>query len=150
VIGIAAVKYFDLKQNRLTNYAFSYDKMLDPRGNTAVYLLYAYARICAIIRKSGSPTLVGDRVKIVHEKERLLVLELLKFPDVIGSIVHDLHIHRLPEFMWDLSNRFSQFYTECRVVGSEEEQSRLALCEATRKILKNCFNLLGIEPLERM
>ncbi len=127
--------------------------MLDPKGNTAVYLLYAYARICAILRKAAlsAPTAGPSRgVQITHEKERLLVLELLKYPDVIGSILGDLHVHRLPEFMWDLSNRFSQFYTDCRVVGSPEEHSRLLLCEATRKILKNCFNLLGIEPLERM
>lgn len=52
-MGMAAIKYFDLRQNRISDYAFSYDKMLDTKGNTAVYLLYSYARLCSIIRKSG-------------------------------------------------------------------------------------------------
>ena len=50
---MAAVKYFDLKQNRVKNYKFDYNKMLDPKGDSAVYLLYAYARMCSIIKKSG-------------------------------------------------------------------------------------------------
>ena len=154
VIGTSAVKYFDLRQNRVTNYIFSYDKMLDPKGNTAVYLLYAYARICSITRKAGvSPKdlLVSHgKINITHEKERALALEILRFPDIIASILNDLFAHRLPEYMWDLSNRFSAFYTECKVVGSEEQTSRLLLCEATRMALEKCFFLLGIVPLERM
>jgi arginyl-tRNA synthetase len=52
-LGMASIKYYDLKQNRTSSYAFSYEKMLDPRGNTAVYLIYAYVRMCSIIRKAG-------------------------------------------------------------------------------------------------
>lgn len=152
-IGISAVKYFDLKQNRHTNYIFNYDKMLDPKGNTAVYLLYAYARICSIIKKSGVDVQSLDAVKdlkITHDKERALVVELLKFPDIISQILGDLFAHRLPEFMWDVSNKFSAFYTECKVVGSEEQTSRLLLCEATRMVLEKCFYLMAIVPLEKM
>ena len=153
IIGTSAVKYFDLRQNRITNYIFSFDKMLDPKGNTAVYLLYAYARICSIIRKANvdvSSLNADKELKITHEKERALVLEILKFPDVMSSILTDLYAHRIPEYMWDVSNRFSAFYTECKVVGSEEQNSRLLLCEATRLALLKCFRLLAIEPLDRM
>jgi arginyl-tRNA synthetase len=154
VIGTSAVKYFDLRQNRLTNYIFSYDKMLDPKGNTAVYLLYAYARICSIIRKSGvdisSLRSGGASIQITHEKERDLALEVLRFPDVIAAILGDLYAHRLPEYMWDLSNKFTSFYMDCKVIGSEEQSSRLLLCEVTRMALEKSFYLLGILPLERM
>jgi len=51
-MGISAIKYFDLKQNRVQNYVFSFDKMLDPKGNTGVYLLYMFVRICSIMEKS--------------------------------------------------------------------------------------------------
>jgi len=154
VIGNSAVKYFDLRQNRVTNYIFNYDRMLDPKGNTAVYLLYAYARICSILRKSGVPIadLVGSGAKLVlaHEKERALGLEILRFPDIIASILGDLYAHRLPEYMWELSNKFTSFYVDCKVIGSEEQSSRLLLCEVTRKALEKCFFLLGIVPLEKM
>jgi arginyl-tRNA synthetase len=63
---MAAVKYFDLKQNRISNYEFSYDKMLDTKGNTAVYLLYSYARLCSIIRKSGYSESQLD--ELIHTK----------------------------------------------------------------------------------
>ena len=146
------MKYFDLRQNRVTNYIFSFDKMLDPKGNTAVYLLYAYARICSITRKAGVPVsdLKGEKIQITHEKERALALDILRFPDIIASILSDLYAHRLPEYMWDLCNKFSAFYTECKVVGSDEQTSRLLLCEATRMALEECFFLLGIVPLDRM
>eukprot|EP00920_Eleutheroschizon_duboscqi_P026538 GHVT01065255.1.p1 GENE.GHVT01065255.1~~GHVT01065255.1.p1 ORF type:complete len:599 (+),score=160.05 GHVT01065255.1:195-1991(+) len=151
-IGYSAVKYFDLKQNRQTDYKFNYDRMLDPKGNTAVYLLYAYARICAIFRKSEiAPAFLShDSLAIVAKEERLLALQILKFPEVIENILQDLHIHRLAEYMYDLSTRFSDFYQNCRVVGVEEQSSRLLLCEMTRKLLKVCFQLLGIEALDRI
>lgn len=154
VIGYSAVKYFDLKQNRMTDYQFSYDRMLDPRGNTAVYLLYAYARICAIFRKAKvDPKLIDlSALKITEPSERNLALLILQLPDVIHGILEDLMIHRLAEFMYKLTCLFSDFYTNCKVLDSDEEtrKSRLLICEATRKFLEVCFHILGITPLERI
>ncbi|KAL8448142.1 hypothetical protein Emed_003955 [Eimeria media] len=139
MIGYSAVKYFDLKQNRLTDYQFSFDRMLDPRGNTAVYLLYAYARICAIFRKAGvePSSLDTAALKIKEPSERSLAFLLLQFPDVIHGILEDLMIHRLAEFIYKITCFFSDFYTNCKVLDSDEatRNSRLLLCEATRKVL---------------
>merc|ERR1719164_63053 len=88
-LGIAAVRYFDMKQNRVSPYVFSYDKMLDAKGNTAVYLFYAYARICSIQRKAGVDVakIPVDKLVISHPAERDLALKLMQFPDVIEAIL---------------------------------------------------------------
>jgi len=152
-IGIGAVRYFDMRSNRTTNYVFSYDKMLDPKGNTAVYLLYAYARICSIMRQSKvdvDALEASTELALGTESERALGLELLKFPDMIQSILSDLYPHKLTDYMWELSNKFTAFYMECRVVDSPEMKSRLILCKLTKDVLAKCFHFLGIVPLESM
>lgn len=152
-IGIGAVRYYDMRNNRTTNYVFNYDKMLDPKGNTAVYLLYAYARICSIMRQSGMDVdsiAPESELKLGHETERALALELLKFPDMVQSVLSDLFPSKLTDYMWDLSNKFTAFYMECRVVDSPEMKSRLLLCKATKAVLAQCFHFLGIKPLEQM
>nr|PUA84570.1 arginyl-tRNA synthetase family protein [Toxoplasma gondii TgCATBr9] len=151
-IGYSAVKYFDLKQNRHTDYKFSYDRMLDPKGNTAVYMMYAYARICAIFRKADVDisTLDPEELKIEEPAERKLAVTLAQFPDVLATILDDLHIHRLAEYMYKVSGAFTDFYQACKVLGSPQQNTRLLLCEATRKVLQASFYLLGITPLERI
>mmetsp|Transcript_42975 Transcript_42975/g.108042 ORF Transcript_42975/g.108042 Transcript_42975/m.108042 type:complete len:586 (-) Transcript_42975:86-1843(-) len=151
-LGIAAIRYFDMKQNRTSNYVFNYDKMLDPKGNSAVFLFYAYARIRAIQRKSGieAESLAASELKVENPAERDLALKLLQFPDVIEAILEDLHLHRLCEYLWELCGVFTTFYTKNKVIGSPEMKSRLVLCEATRAVLAKAFDLLGFEPLERI
>jgi len=151
-IGVAAVRYFDMKQNRLSPYVFSYDRMLDSKGNTAVYLFYAYARICSIIRRSGvdPAKLSVSKLRVAHPAERDLALKILQFPDVVEGMLWDLHLHRLTDFLWELTNCISTFITQCRVLGESTQSSRLLLCEATRKILHKSFFLLGFEPLDRI
>ncbi|TRY51530.1 Arginine-tRNA ligase [Cryptosporidium tyzzeri] len=162
-IGHAAIKYFDLKQNRLTNYRFSFDRMLDPKGNTAVYLLYAYARICAIFRKvefiqSDDNMVIKQKVsnfklKISNNVERKLSIQLLRFPEVFDGILNDFFPNRLADYCYELSESFAQFYTECRIIGLEEqqlEQSRLLLCFLTKIILLKGLDLLGVETLEKI
>mmetsp|Transcript_62344 Transcript_62344/g.160745 ORF Transcript_62344/g.160745 Transcript_62344/m.160745 type:complete len:586 (+) Transcript_62344:95-1852(+) len=151
-IGIAAVRYFDMKQNRTSPYVFNYDKMLDPKGNSAVFLFYAYARIRAVQRKSGidPASLPAGELRIEHPAERDLALKLLQFPDVIEAILAELHLHYLTDFLWELCGSLTQFYTKCHVLGDKEQTSRLLLCEATRKVLLKSFELLGFTPLERI
>ena len=152
-IGIGAVRYFDMRNNRVTNYVFSYDKMLDPKGNTAVYLLYAYARICSIMRQSkvDMDSLNAEtELVLAQQTERDLALELLRFPDMVNSVLADLFPNKLTDYMWDVSNKFTAFYMECRVVDSPEMRSRLILCKATKDVLAICFYFLGIKPLEAM
>mmetsp|Transcript_23182 Transcript_23182/g.42675 ORF Transcript_23182/g.42675 Transcript_23182/m.42675 type:complete len:585 (+) Transcript_23182:75-1829(+) len=151
-IGIAAVRYFDMKHNRLSPYVFNYDRMLDPKGNSALYLFYAYARICSIEQKCGfaSCTSSASALQIAHPAERELALKLLLFPDVIGDILAKLELHRLTDYLWELCKTFTEFHAKCKVWNAEEQESRLLLCEATRKILHKSFFLLGFQPLERI
>ncbi|CAJ1371983.1 unnamed protein product [Effrenium voratum] len=151
-IGIAAVRYFDMKQNRTTNYVFNWDRMLDPKGNSAVFLFYAYARIRSIQRKSGIDiaSIPPSCLEVKHPTERDLVLKLLQFPDVMQAILADLHLHHLTDYLWELCNTLTAFYMKCKVIGDEEQSSRLLLCEATRKVLLKSFQLLGFTPLDKI
>merc|ERR1712113_476341 len=126
--------------------------MLDAKGNSAVFLFYAYARIRSIQRKSAVDIskISASELKVEHQSERDLALKLLQFPDVIEAILANLHLHQLTDYLWELSNVQTTFYKECKVHGVPEQNSRLLLCEATRKILKKSFDLLGFEPLEKI
>lgn len=152
-IGIAAVRYFDMNRNRISPYAFSYDKMLDPKGNTAVYLFYAYMRIRSVQRKAGVDEIgvpKGAVLKLTDPSERALAIMVLQFPDVIDAILGDLHLHRLPDYLWETCTLLTTFYSKCRVLDVPEQDSRLLLLEATRRVLYQSFAFLGFEPLERL
>jgi len=172
VIGYGAVKYYDLKSNRLTNYAFSYDRMLDMKGNTAVYLMYAYARIKSIIRKSGlelnelsekvaaatatanasNPNQEALMIVLGHESEWQIALRLIRFKEVVELVIGSLEPHHLCDYLYDLSNTFSAFHRDCRVIEADGtvNTSRLLLCHATANVMSKCFELLGLETLERL
>ncbi|XP_030952342.1 arginine--tRNA ligase, chloroplastic/mitochondrial-like isoform X2 [Quercus lobata] len=152
-IGYGAVKYADLKNNRLTNYTFSFDQMLNDKGNTAVYLLYAHARICSIIRKSGKDIeelKSMGAIVLDHADERALGLHLLQFSEVVEEACTNLLPNVLCEYLYNLSEFFTTFYSNCQVVGSAEETSRLLLCEATATVMRKCFYLLGITPVYKI
>ncbi|KAL5720124.1 arginine--tRNA ligase [Ranunculus cassubicifolius] len=152
-VGYGAVKYADLKNNRLTNYTFNFDQMLSDKGNTALYLLYAHARICSIIRKSGRDIGVLKQTGTIvlgHSDERALALHLLRFAEIVEEAITNLLPNVLCEYLYGVSEHFTTFYTNCQVVGSEEEESRLLLCEATAIVMRKCFHLLGITPVYKI
>lgn len=155
IIGISAVKYADLSQNRNSNYVFSFDKMLSLQGNTAPYLLYAYARIRSIGRKGNIDfeQLEKDAKVLLQEDEELVLAKhLLQLSEVLKNIEQDLLPNRLCEYLYELSKKFNKFYEECDVLKAEETQksSRLILCDITARTLKLGLSLLGIQVLERM
>ncbi|OQR98562.1 arginyl-tRNA synthetase [Achlya hypogyna] len=151
-IGYGAVKYFDLSQSPTTSYEFSYDKMLSTTGNTAVYLLFAYARLSSIVRKSGvdvaalSPSVLG----LADAHEVALAVELLQFQDVVCHINKDLGSNRLCAYLYNVAEKVQLFVTKCRVLGVPEQNSRLLLCQATLKVMHTCFRMLGIDPLDQI
>lgn len=156
-IGYGAVKYFDLKQHPSTNYIFSYDRMLDTKGDTAVYLMFAYARLVSILRKAADAgkhleTFASSAVVLDHPAERALAFELLQFGDIIKSILTDLLPNRLCDYLKEISVKFTDFVTKCHVLSAPQGvlESRLVLCEATRRAMEKCFYLLGIKPLDRI
>ncbi|KAL6608267.1 hypothetical protein ACP70R_041330 [Stipagrostis hirtigluma subsp. patula] len=152
-VGYGAVKYADLKNNRLTNYTFSFEQMLSDKGNTAVYLQYAHARICSIIRKSNKDVeelKMSGTISLDHPDERVLGLYLIRFAEVVEEACTNLLPNVLCEYLYNLSEMFTKFYTNCQVVGSPEETSRLLLCQATAVVMRQCFHLLGITPVYKL
>ncbi|EAY96661.1 hypothetical protein OsI_18575 [Oryza sativa Indica Group] len=152
-VGYGAVKYADLKNNRLTNYTFSFEQMLSDKGNTAVYLQYAHARICSIIRKSNKDVeelKMSGAISLDHPDERVLGLYLIRFAEVVEEACTNLLPNVLCEYLYNLSEMFTRFYTNCQVVGSPEETSRLLLCQATAVVMRQCFELLGITPVYKL
>lgn len=154
-VGISAVKYADLSQNRTSNYIFSYDKMLALQGNTAPYMLYAYVRIQGISRKGQiNFKQLGANAKILlqEETELMLAKHLLQLSEIIGDVEEDLLPNRLCQYLFELSQKFNQFYDRCPVLQAEEplRTSRLILCDLTARTLKLGLSLLGIFVIERM
>lgn len=155
VVGISAVKYADLSQNRTSNYVFSYDKMLSLKGNTAPYMIYAYVRTQGISREGNIDFAnLGDNAKIVlrEDTEFTLAKHLLQLDEVIGEVEQDLLPNRLCDYLYNLSDKFNKFYENCPVLKSEEpvRTSRLMLCDLTARTLKLGLDMLGIRVLERM
>jgi arginyl-tRNA synthetase len=154
IVGIGAVKYADLSQNRTSSYVFSYDRMLTLQGNTAPYMLYAYVRIQGISRKGNIDfgSLGNASIALQSEAELTLVKHLLQMADVIEQVSQDLLPNRLCQYLFELSQKFNQFYDQCPVLLADEPQrtSRLLLCELTARSLKLGLSLLGIQTLERM
>ena len=152
---MSAVKYADLSQNRASNYVFSYDKMLALQGNTAPYMLYAYVRVQGIRRKGeiNFDNLDAD-AKIILESDAELVLakHLLQLSEVINAVGGDLLPNRICQYLFELSQKFNQFFEQCPVLKAEEplRSSRLVLCDLTARTLKLGLGLLGIQVLERM
>jgi len=156
-VGLAAVKYADLSQNRITNYQFSFDRMLALQGNTAPYLLYAVVRIAGIARKGGeldaAPSASSaDALQFSEPQEWALVRELLKFDAVIAEVEEELLPNRLCTYLFELSQVFNRFYDQVPVLKADgpARSSRLALCRLTADTLKLGLGLLGIPTLERM
>ncbi|WP_414583439.1 arginine--tRNA ligase [Scytonema sp. PCC 10023] len=155
IIGISAVKYADLSQNRTSDYIFSYEKMLALKGNTAPYMLYAYVRTQGISREGNIDyKKLGADAKIIlrEETELTLAKHLLQLDEVISEVEKDLLPNRLCEYLYQLSDKFNKFYENCPVLKAEEpaRTSRLVLCDLTARTLKLGLSLLGIGVLERM
>jgi len=166
VLGYGGMKYYDLKQNRTMDYAFSYDRMLSPDGNTIVYIEYAHARIESILRRAKEKgvdveaTLAFDAeeyetaILFTHKSELALAIHLCRWQEMIVEVQQGLLPHRLCEYVYQLAGKFSDFFRDCQVVGDHVEKevsaSRLRLCKATLDTMKTGMKLLGIEPLEKM
>ncbi len=162
-VGLAAVKYADLSTNRITNYQFSFDRMLALTGNTAPYLLYAVVRIAGIARKGGdlaaggpdataAATAASNALTFTEPQEWALIRELLKLDGVIAEVETELLPNRLCSYLFELSQVFNRFYDQVPVLKAEEpaRSSRLALCRLSADTLKLGLGLLGIPSLERM
>lgn len=153
VVGVGAVKYADLSKNRLNNYVFDWDAMLSLEGNTAVYLLYAYARIQSLLRKTPSSSESFKAPFKEKPQAHTLALHLSHFPEALVETVKNSQPHFLCTYLYELATRFSVFYEHCPVMQAESDdlrEQRLRLCWLTGEVLEKGLALLGIEVLDEM
>jgi arginyl-tRNA synthetase len=174
-IGIGSVKYADLSQYRMTDYVFSWDRMLSLQGNTAPYLQNAYVRIRSIFRKAGAVATplwgvegetghppspgsgaasrpVATSLTLMDPAELNLAKRLCQFAEIVPQVLNDFRPNILANYLFELANSFHAFYEACPVLKSEEpaRSSRLALCDLTARVLKQGLDLLGIKVPEKM
>jgi arginyl-tRNA synthetase len=154
IVGIGAVKYADLSQNRMSDYKFEWDKLISFEGNAGPYLQYAHARCCNILRKGeiDAGALDGSAIRIGEPAEASLARQLLKLADVIHVAAEQCYPHYLAAHLYAVARELSSFYEACPVLKSEGDvrTSRLALVDLTRRQLARGLALLGIEAPERM
>jgi arginyl-tRNA synthetase len=172
VIGIGALKYAELSQYRMTDYIFSWDKMLSLQGNTAPYLQNAYVRIRSIFRKAGEaasysygPVTPRQKEEDARERrgysEHLVLAEpaeidlakrLCQFAEIVPQLLNDFRLNILASYLFELANTFHRFYESCPVLKSQEpaRNSRLALCNLTGRVLQRGLDLLGVKVPEKM
>ena len=171
-IGIGAVKYADLSQYRMTDYVFSWEKMLSLQGNTAPYLQNAYVRIRSIFRKAGESAVAPPRQRVKEQAnceetghrpvatelvltnpaEINLAKRLCQFAEIVPQVLNDFRPNILANYLFEVANSFHTFYEACPVLKSDEpaRSSRLALCDLTAQVLYRGLDLLGIKVPEKM
>ncbi|XP_012989982.1 arginine--tRNA ligase, cytoplasmic isoform X1 [Esox lucius] len=163
-VAFGCIKYADLSHNRINDYMFSFDKMLDDRGNTAAYLLYAFTRIRSIARLANIDEVTlrkaveTTEIVLEHDKEWKLGKCLLRFPEILQKILEDLLLHTLCDYLYELATTFTEFYDSCYCVEKDRQTGdvvkvnmwRMLLCEATAAIMAKCFDILSIKPVSRM
>jgi arginyl-tRNA synthetase len=151
-IGIGAVKYADLSQYRMTDYVFSWEKMLSLHGNTAPYLQNAYVRIRSIFRKAGESAPKIDTLILSDPAEINLAKRVCQFAEIVPQVLNGFRPNILANYLFELANSFHTFYEACPVLKSDEpaRSSRLALCDLTARVLQRGLGLLGIKVPEKM
>ena len=155
VVGLGAIKYSDLAQNRQSDYVFSWDKMLALQGNSAPYLQYVYTRVRSIFRKeagSESTAGAGGKVSLAAKEELALARHLLNFGLALEAVAEEYRPNYLCTYLFELAGHFARFFENCPVLKAEgaEKASRLSLCLVTARVMEQGLNLLGIEVTEQM
>ena len=152
MVGLGAVKFAELSQNRLTDYVFAWDKLLALSGDTAPYLQNSYVRIRSIFRKEGATPDFEAPLLFTSEAEIHLARLLARYGEVVPQVLEDYKPNILASYLFDLARAFHSFYEACPVLKSEGEvkTTRLSLCEAASRVLKQGLGLLGIEVPDRM
>jgi arginyl-tRNA synthetase len=151
-VGIGAVKYAELSQHRLTDYVFSWEKMLSLHGNTAPYLQNAYVRSRSIFRKLDEPFVAPERIELTEEAEIGLAKKILQYAEVVPAILEGFKPNLLANYLYELASEFHSFYELCPVLSAAGagRQTRLLLCDLFARVLEHGLALLGINVPEKM
>jgi arginyl-tRNA synthetase len=152
IVGVGAIKYAELSQHRMSDYIFSWDKLLSLQGNTAPYLQNAYVRSRAIFRKLNGPFVMPASIELQNEAELALGKKMLQFPDVVPAILDGFKPNILANYLYELAAQFHGFYESCPVLSAEgaTRETRLLLCDVFARLLQAGLQLLGIQAPEKM
>ena len=150
-VGIGAVKYADLSNDRIKDYVFDWNRMLAFDGNTAPYLMYAHARCRSILRQAGDAP-AAAALQLGTPAERTLALTLLNFPSTVEQTAETSQPHRICQHLFEVATAYADFFENCPVLKADEplRSSRLRLCQLTARVLGQGLGLLGISAPERM
>ena len=156
MVGMSAIKYGDLSNQASKDYVFDVERFTSFEGNTGPYILYTIVRIKSILNKyqADGRELSGLSIQPAHdENEKALMLEVVKYNDVIASAYEELALHKICAYIYDLANAFNRFYHETKILAEEDEEKRkgyIALLLLTKRVLEACIDVLGFEAPERM
>lgn len=155
VVGVGAIKYADLSQNRQSPIIFEWDKILSFEGNTAPYLQYSYARIQSILRKAaaeGKEIDYSKGIKIENKQERALADHIATFPMVVLKAAESFKPNIIADYLFELSKKFNSFYNSCPILNQEDDilYSRGLIAKVAGETIKEGLSLLGIKTLDRM
>ncbi len=152
-VGIAAIKYADLSNQRMSNYVFDLERFTKFEGRTGPYQMYAAVRIKSMLRKAAEQGFKSGPLKMTADAERNLILALSALPEAVFSAAEKNTPNILCDHVYHLTQEFNSFYHDCHVLGEEDESiraSRLTLCEVTLRQIETVLNILGIDVPERM
>lgn len=159
-VGVGAVKYNDLSQNRLTDITFNWDKMLSFEGNSAPYLMYTYARISSVMEKYKKENRLQALLPfkklqlelLQEEAEKNILHELVKYPEAVRDAAKENGPHLVALYIYNLASSYNTFYNSYPILKADKNlmKARLALSEAVAIVIKNGLGLLGIDVLEKM
>lgn len=151
-VGVGAIKFAELSQNRLSDYIFDWDKMLALTGDTAPYLQNSYVRVRSIFRKIEGGFTAPEKLTLTEPAELALTRQLVRYAEVVPATLDDCKPNLLAAYLYELAKAFHSFYEACPVLRSEGDTraTRIALCELTARVLKQGMGLFGITMPDRM
>ena len=156
MIGVGAIIFSDLSNDRIRNIDFNWEKMLSFEGETAPYLQYTHARACSILKKAKKEKVTAYASAkfslLLQLEEQIIVSALAQFPEILRSVIKDNKPHHLAGYLISLAQAFNEFYHKLPVISADKElmKARLALVSSTRQVLQIGLNLLGIRAPEEM
>ena len=156
IVGMSAIKYGDLSNQASKDYVFDVDRFTSFEGNTGPYILYTIVRIKSILNKyqADGNGLEGLAIRCAqNDSEKALMLEILKYNDVMETAFEELALHKICAYIYDLANVFNRFYHETKILAEEDETKQkgyIALLILTRRVLEACIDVLGFTAPERM
>ena len=154
-VGVGAIVFYYLSNNRIKDYVFSWDKVLDFNGETGPYVQYTYARACSILEKAGvtDGTPAPAELTLTDPLEKVLCVTLSEFEERVRMALRDYEPSYITRYILDVATAFNRFYHDCAIVTAEDaavRETRLALTRATKYVLGRAFGLICLRKTEKI